>query len=75
MARLESLTKELGWTIVASVATIKAAGPGVVTSGAKQVLVKGRQEPVEVLEVKGLHRGQDNPSQNPYEGGGSEDQT
>ena len=74
-SRLESLTKELSWTIVASVATIKAAGPGVVTSGAKQVLVKGRQEPVEVLEVKGLHRGQDNPSQNPYEGGGSEDQT
>ena len=53
-SRLESLTKELGWTIVASAATIKAAGPGVVTGGAKQVQVKGRQEPVEVLEVKGL---------------------
>ena len=53
-SRLESLTKELGWTIVASADTIKAAGPGVVTGGAKQVRVKGRQEPVEVLEVKGL---------------------
>ena len=30
-SRLESLTKDLGWTIVASAATIKAAGPGVVT--------------------------------------------
>jgi len=53
-SRLESLTKELDWTIVASAATIKAAGLGVVTGGAKQVQVKGRQEPVEVLEVKGL---------------------
>ena len=53
-SRLEGLTKELGWTIVASAATIQAAGPGVVTGGAKQVQVKGRQEPVEVLEVKGL---------------------
>jgi class 3 adenylate cyclase len=53
-SRLESLTKELGWTIVASVDTIKAAGLGVVTGGAKKVRVKGRQEPVEVLEVKGL---------------------
>ena len=55
-SRLESLTKELGWTIVASADTIKAAGPGVVTGGAKQVRVKGRQEPVEVLEVKGLKK-------------------
>ena len=57
-SRLESLTKELGWTIVASVDTIKAAGPGVVTGGAKQVRVKGRQDPVEVLEVKGLKQDQ-----------------
>jgi adenylate cyclase len=53
-SRLEGLTKELGWTIVASADTIKAAGPGVVTGGAKEVLVKGRQGPVEVLEVKSL---------------------
>ena len=56
-SRLESLTKDLGWTIVASAATIKAAGPGVVTGGAQQVLVKGRREPVEVLEVKSLQQG------------------
>ncbi len=74
-SRLESLTKELGWTIVASAATIKAAGPGVVTGGAKKVLVKGRQEPVEVLEVKSLKQGQDNPSHIPDGGSGNEGQT
>jgi adenylate cyclase len=58
-SRLESLTKELGWTIVASADTIKAASPGVVTGGRKKVRVKGRLEPVEVLEVTGLE--QDNP--------------
>jgi class 3 adenylate cyclase len=74
-SRLESLTKELGWTIVASAATIKAAGAGVVTGGAKQVRVKGRQEPVEVLEVKSLNQGQDNPSHIPHGGGAHEGQT
>ena len=58
-SRLESLTKELGWTIVASADTIKAAGPWVVTGGVKQVRVKGRQEPVEVLEVKGLKQAEE----------------
>ncbi len=74
-SRLESLTKELGWTIIASADTIKAAGPGVVTGGGKKVRVKGRQEPVEVLEVKSLKQGQDNPSHFPYEGSGNEGQT
>ncbi len=53
-SRLEGLTKELGWQIVASDATIKAAGPGVLTGGREEHRVKGRQEPVVVLEVKGL---------------------
>ncbi len=74
-SRLESLTKELGWTIVASAATIKAAGIGVVTGGTKKVRVKGRQEPVEVLEVKSLKQGQDNPSYIPYGGSGNDGQT
>jgi adenylate cyclase len=71
-SRLESLTKELGWTIVASAATIKAAGPGVTTSERKKVRVKGRQELVEVLEVKGLQ--EDNPSNSPDGGRGNEGQ-
>jgi adenylate cyclase len=53
-SRLESLTKELGWTIVASAHTIAAAGPGVVTGGRKEMQVKGRREPVAVVEVQGL---------------------
>ena len=53
-SRLEGLTKELGWSIVASQGTIAAAGAAVAT-GRRQVLrVKGRREPVEVVEVLGL---------------------
>lgn len=53
-SRLEGLTKELGWAIIASEAAIQAAGPGVVLGGRQEVRVKGRQEPVVVLEVQGL---------------------
>ncbi len=53
-SRLEGLSKALGWTIVASAATVAAAGPGVVTGGRQELRVKGRQEPVAVLEVTGL---------------------
>ncbi len=52
-SRLESLTKELGWTIVASKSTIEAA-PEVLTGRKETRMVKGRQEPVEVFEVTGL---------------------
>jgi class 3 adenylate cyclase len=53
-SRLEGLTKNLGWTIVASRETVEAAGAGVVTGGRKELRVKGREEPVVVLEVMGL---------------------
>ncbi len=52
-SRLEGLTKELGWTIVASRSTIDAA-PGVVTGGQDTRAVKGRQERIQVFEVLGL---------------------
>jgi adenylate cyclase len=52
-SRLESLTKELGWIIVASRSTIDAA-PGVKTGRQAVRAVKGRQEPLEVFEVMGL---------------------
>jgi len=52
-SRLESLSKELGWTIVASRSTIEAA-PGVVTGRRETRVVKGRKEPLEVFEVLGL---------------------
>jgi len=53
-SRLESLTKELGWTIIASHETIAAAGPGVLTGGQRESSLKGRQETVLVHEVTGL---------------------
>ncbi len=53
-SRLEGLTKELGWTIVVSGETIKAAGPGVVTGRREKLKVKGRQETIEVFELLGL---------------------
>jgi adenylate cyclase len=53
-SRLEGLTKQLGWVIVASSATIDAAGPGVITGRREKVLVKGREGYVEILEVIGL---------------------
>ncbi|OGR26973.1 MAG: hypothetical protein A2139_04430 [Desulfobacca sp. RBG_16_60_12] len=52
-SRLEGLTKELGWTIVASRSTIDAAS-GVVTGGQDTRAVKGRQEHIQVFEVLGL---------------------
>ena len=53
-SRLENLTKDLGWAIVASSVTIQAAGPGVVTGKQENVTVKGRKESVQVYEVIGL---------------------
>jgi len=53
-SRLEGLTKELGWAIVASRNTIEAASPGVMTGGNEKMLVKGRKQPIEVFEVLGL---------------------
>jgi adenylate cyclase len=52
-SRLEGLTKELGWTIVASRSTIEAAS-GVVTGRQDTRAVKGRQERIQVFEVLGL---------------------
>ncbi|MBL8378859.1 MAG: adenylate/guanylate cyclase domain-containing protein [Burkholderiales bacterium] len=50
-SRLEGLTKELGWPIVASRTTVTAAGAAVATGGTSNVTVKGRSEPVEVVEI------------------------
>ncbi len=55
-SRLEGLTKELGWTIVASQATLHSAGPVVLTGKQRKVMLKGREEEIEVIEVIGLAR-------------------
>ena len=56
LERLEGLTKELVWTIVASRSTIEAAA-GVATGRQDTRAVKGRQERIEVFEVLGLEEG------------------
>lgn len=53
-SRIEGLSKELGWSIVASSATIDAVGPSVITGRREKVTVKGREEYVEVFEVVGM---------------------
>ncbi|OGA19368.1 MAG: hypothetical protein A3G25_12110 [Betaproteobacteria bacterium RIFCSPLOWO2_12_FULL_63_13] len=50
-SRLEGVTKELGVPLVASAATVNAAGEGVETGRRETVKVKGREEPIEVLEI------------------------
>ncbi len=53
-SRLEGLTKELGWTIVASSDTINAANSTASTGKREKVSVKGREGHIEVFEVIGL---------------------
>ena len=55
-SRLEGLSKELGWTIVASCDTLSSANPGVIVGDRRTVTVKGRREPVEVCEILGLEQ-------------------
>lgn len=53
-SRLQGKSRDLGWDIVASAATVAAAGPGVVTGRQAEVKVKGREEPVAISEVLGV---------------------
>lgn len=53
-ARLEGQTKELGWVVVASRATVNAAGAGVTTGATTTVTLRGRTGPVDVAEVVGM---------------------
>lgn len=52
-ARLEAANKELGTAILASDATVQAAGKGFLTRSLGAIQVKGRVEPVTVHEVIG----------------------
>ena len=53
-SRLEGVTKEMQCVLVASKATVDAAGPGVRTGKRETVKVKGKSEPIEVFEILGL---------------------
>lgn len=50
-SRLESASKDLGWRIVASDATVQAAGPGLPTGGAEAVSLKGKSARLQVHEI------------------------
>ena len=50
-SRLEGVTKDLGWVIVASEATVNAAGSEVRCGRSDLVTVKGREQPVRVHEI------------------------
>ena len=50
-SRLETLTKTLGWVVIASRATIEAAGPGVTLGNATEMTLRGRSEAIGLAEV------------------------
>jgi class 3 adenylate cyclase len=53
-SRLESKTKELGWSIIASLDCLHAAGAGIEFGQIETVWVRGRAEPVEAVEITGI---------------------
>lgn len=53
-SRLEGQTKELGWPVVASVATVSMAGSLVSTGESRQLELRGRTAPIEATEVTGI---------------------
>jgi class 3 adenylate cyclase len=56
-SRLEGQTKELGWAIVASDATVSAAGTGVSVGARQDVQLRGRSAPTLVHEITGTDAG------------------
>jgi len=53
-SRLEGVTKEMQCVVVASKACVDSAGEGVITGKRETVKVKGKDEPIEVLEILGF---------------------
>jgi class 3 adenylate cyclase len=68
-SRLEGQTKELGWPVVASDATVRAAGPSIVVGSHRAIQLRGRSTPTEAFEIIGVSgAGQDDaPVQIPEE--------
>ncbi|HOE41794.1 MAG TPA: adenylate/guanylate cyclase domain-containing protein [Rhodoferax sp.] len=50
-SRLESASKTLGWRIVASAATVQAAGSGLRLGASQSVSLKGKASAIEVFEI------------------------
>ncbi len=53
-SRLEGQTKELGWPLVASAAAVRMAGSLVSTGESRQLELRGRNAPIEAMEVTGI---------------------
>jgi serine/threonine-protein kinase PpkA len=53
-ARLETASKELGWTLVASTAVLATAGEGIQTAAHSSVDIRGKELVVDVVEITGL---------------------
>jgi class 3 adenylate cyclase len=53
-SRLEGQTKELGWPVVASAATVLMAGDLVSTGESRQLELRGRNAPIEATEITGI---------------------
>jgi serine/threonine-protein kinase PpkA len=58
-ARLETASKELGWTVVASSAVLESAGQGVLTGGITSLEVRGKNGFMDVAEIVGLDASRD----------------
>ena len=52
-ARLEARTKVVGWPIIASRATVDAAGPGIIIGKSIMLDLRGRTTAVEAVEITG----------------------
>jgi class 3 adenylate cyclase len=53
-SRLEGKTKELGWSVIASLPTLHAAGEGIEFGDIETLWVKGRSTPVDAVEITGI---------------------
>jgi CheY-like chemotaxis protein/tRNA A-37 threonylcarbamoyl transferase component Bud32 len=56
-SRLEGQTKAMGWPVIASRATVDAAGADVVTGRSTHLELRGRNAAVEAIEITGLAGG------------------
>ena len=56
-ARLEAQTKEMGWPVIASRATVDAAGAGIIAGRAILLDLRGRSQQVEAVEIIGTDHG------------------
>ena len=53
-SRVEGKTKDLGWPVIASAATVAAAGARLETGDSARVELRGRERPMEIVEIRGI---------------------